>query len=180
MPLFRKKYREYVAAWQWDETSAMLERLGRRGLPWRAHTAPINNTDVCHDLRIDTRNVKNQYVQRGEYIVEHADRSFSVMSETDFLETYETACTIPPKPTPRDLAYQAIDSERAYQDNLARNDFKQQTPMEHLSIIQTIVDRARDWWYDQSGQLPIDYMRKIAGVAVRCMEQHGAPRREGY
>lgn len=79
--------------------------------------------------------------------------------------------------TTRQEVYAAVDSERAYQENLARNAIKQQTPMEHLAIIQRIVRDAEDFWYDKSGQLPMDFMRKIAGVAVRAMEQHGAPKR---
>ena len=75
----------------------------------------------------------------------------------------------------RNGVYDAIDSERTYQDNLARNDVKEQTPMEHLSIIRRICRDMEDAWYDKSGQPSMDYMRKIAGVAVRCMEQHGAP-----
>ncbi len=79
----------------------------------------------------------------------------------------------------RQEVYAAIDSERDYQENLSRNEFKQQTPMEHVSIIRTIVNRSDDHWYDVAGQLPMDFMRKIAGVAVRAMEQHGAPKRGG-
>lgn len=78
----------------------------------------------------------------------------------------------------RAAVYDAIDSERNYQDNLARNDVKQQRPMEHLAIIQRICRDMEDAWYDKPGQPRMDFMRKIAGVAVRCMEQHDAPRRE--
>lgn len=49
--------------------------------------------------------------------------------------------------------------------------------MEHLAIIRRICRDMEDHWYDKPGQPPMDYMRKIAGVAVRCMEQHGAPLR---
>ena len=73
--------------------------------------------------------------------------------------------------------YDAIDSEREYQGSLPRNDVKNQTPMEHLAIIERVVGDMKDAWYDNPGQPPMDYMRKIAAVAVRCMEQHGAPRR---
>lgn len=77
----------------------------------------------------------------------------------------------------REEVYVAIDSERDYQETLPRNDVKKQTPMEHLAIIRRICRDLEDAWYDTAGQPPLDYMRKIAGVAVRCMEQHGAPLR---
>jgi hypothetical protein len=77
--------------------------------------------------------------------------------------------------TERSEVYKAIDSERDYQDALARNDVKEQTPMEHLAIIQEICQRMQAHWYDVAGQPPMDFMRKIAATAVRCMEQHGAP-----
>lgn len=77
--------------------------------------------------------------------------------------------------TTRDDVYAAIDSERAYQEALPRNDVKDQTPMEHLTIIRRICRDMEDAWYDKAGQPSMDFMRKIAGVAVRCMEQHGAP-----
>lgn len=80
-------------------------------------------------------------------------------------------------PTNRTEVYAAIDSERQYQQQLARNDVKEQNPMEHLAIIRRICRDMEDHWYDKPGQPPMDYMRKIAGVAVRCMEQHGAPLR---
>lgn len=75
----------------------------------------------------------------------------------------------------RQEVYAAIDSERDYHTTLARNDVKFQQPMEQLAIIRRIVRDMEDHWYDKPGQPPMDFMRKIAGVAVRCMEQHGAP-----
>jgi hypothetical protein len=82
-----------------------------------------------------------------------------------------------PGRTPRSEVYAAIDGERDYQNGLARNEVKDQRPMEHLAIIRQIVRDAEAHWYYKSGQLPLDFMRKIAAVAVRCMEEHGAPRR---
>jgi hypothetical protein len=77
----------------------------------------------------------------------------------------------------REEAYKAVDSEREYQQTLTRHDVKFQQPMEHLAIIKRIVRDMEDHWYDKAGQPPMDFMRKIAAVAVRCMEQHGAPHR---
>lgn len=78
----------------------------------------------------------------------------------------------------REEVYKAIDTEREYQSNLSRNDVKHQTPMEMLAIIRRITRDMEDAWYEEPGQPSMDYMRKIAGVAVRCMEEWGAPPRE--
>ena len=73
----------------------------------------------------------------------------------------------------RTRVYQAIDTEREYQHNLARNIIKRQTPMEHLAIISKICRDMEEDWYNNPGQPPMSHMRKIAAVAVRCMEEHG-------
>lgn len=80
----------------------------------------------------------------------------------------------------RQEVYAAIDSERNYQDQLPRNDMKEQAQLEQLTIIKRIVRDIEDWFYEQPGLPPMDFMRKIAAVAVRSMEQHGAPKREGF
>ena len=46
--------------------------------------------------------------------------------------------------------------------------------MEHLAIIEVIAARMKQDFYYEAGQPAGDYMRKIAAVAVYCMEQHGA------
>jgi hypothetical protein len=77
----------------------------------------------------------------------------------------------------REAAYAAIDSERDYQDHLERNAIKVQRPMEQLALIRKIVRDAEDHWYAQPGQVPMDFARKIGGVATRMLEEHGAPLR---
>lgn len=77
----------------------------------------------------------------------------------------------------REAAYTAFDSERDYQDILERNEVKQQRPMEQLALISKIIRDAEDHWYSQPGQLPMDFARKIGGVATRMLEEHGAPLR---
>lgn len=78
----------------------------------------------------------------------------------------------------RQEVYAAIDSERAYQEFLSRNAVKFQQPMEQLAIIRRICRDMEDAWYENPGQPEMDFMRKIAATAVRCMEQHGAPVRD--
>jgi hypothetical protein len=76
--------------------------------------------------------------------------------------------------TNRSEVYHAIDTERDYQESLARHTVKDQSPMEHLAIIEVIAARMKQDFYYEAGQPAGDYMRKIAAVAVYCMEQHGA------
>jgi hypothetical protein len=74
--------------------------------------------------------------------------------------------------------YAAIDSERAYQETLARNDVTDQRPLEQLALIRQVLAEIDHDWYYNPGQVDMDKVRKIAGIAVRCMAQHGAPGRE--
>lgn len=80
----------------------------------------------------------------------------------------------------RHAAYKAIDSERDYQDALARNVVNREgdqtfSPMTNLAIIEEMCARMKSEFYDNPGHPPLDYMRKIAATAVRTMETFGAP-----
>jgi len=92
---------------------------------------------------------------------------------------------------PRSEVYAAIDSERDYQDRVwAENNPANPThptdprPLsigEDILLIEEYARRARAKW---TGELrpeigALDIIRKIAGIAVRCMETHGAPKRPG-
>lgn len=95
--------------------------------------------------------------------------------------------------TTRQEVYAALDSERSYQQNLRRKGIltdgavgKIHTPMEHLATLRTIIRQMEDAFYSYSGsavpegKTAMDFMRKIGATAVRAMEQHGAPLREGF
>lgn len=92
--------------------------------------------------------------------------------------------------TERSAVYTAIDSEREYQDEKWRENaglVEGQPPRElagELLMIEEYVARARKAWTDtpreQEAAVVTDIIRKIAGIAVRAMENHGAPGREGY
>jgi hypothetical protein len=73
--------------------------------------------------------------------------------------------------------YVAINSEREYQEQLSRNDVTDQRPLEQLALIEHVILEAKAKWYTEPGLFDMNYMRKIAAIAVRCMEQHGAPLR---
>lgn len=89
----------------------------------------------------------------------------------------------PPERTPRVEVYAAIDGERDYQNNLPSNRSEDPTRVrmvsEYLTMLDHYVRHAQDAWTTRAGiEVPLHDMRKIAGLAVRCMEEWGAPQRE--
>lgn len=82
---------------------------------------------------------------------------------------------------PRDYVYRAIDTERDYQDNLGsdRTDHSTKTVGDYLTMLRHYLDEATHAWTLNKGNGPaLHSIRKVAGIAVRCMEEHGAPKRE--
>lgn len=86
----------------------------------------------------------------------------------------------------REEVYHAIDTERAYQQaqrgNSKPHDEHRDRPLstgECLYCIEELLDQARKAWYRPDGRDDaLGIVRKIAGVAVQCMENHGAFARE--
>ena len=81
--------------------------------------------------------------------------------------------------------YAAIEGERAYQDFLWPQDGQPGFPNpltigEFVLLLEEYCARARlEWSYEKKPEMrTLGVVRKIAGIAVNCMEQHGAPRRE--
>lgn len=93
------------------------------------------------------------------------------------------ATTYPP--ASRADVYAAIDSERAYQNSLG-GDRREPREINHsvgdyLTMLRFYVTKADQAWTDNPGtDAAMNVIRKIAGIAVRAMEEHGAPRREGF
>ncbi len=89
----------------------------------------------------------------------------------------------------REEVYKLIDGEREYQDrrwsadHVVRREGNEPNPLnvgEFVLLIEGILAEAKATWIQES-KPNIDttiFVRKIAGVAVNCMEQHGAPARE--
>lgn len=82
--------------------------------------------------------------------------------------------------TPRADVYAAIDTERAYQDSLWPGHVEPSNPLtigEFLLLIEEYALKARnEWTREQKPEVQtLHQIRKIAGIAVNCMEQHGAP-----
>jgi hypothetical protein len=91
--------------------------------------------------------------------------------------------------TSRAKVYEAIDSEREYQDRFVIPElryYQTHTLGEFILMINQYAAQAQDKWthhedaFPPSDGFPISLheVRKIAALAVRCMEQHGAPLRE--
>ena len=79
--------------------------------------------------------------------------------------------------------YAVIDGERNYQENLpptrSVNPKRIREVSEYLTMLDHYVRHAQDAWTTQVGhEVPLDDMRKIAALAVRCMEDWGALPRE--
>lgn len=87
----------------------------------------------------------------------------------------------------RSEVYAAIDSERAYQNQLRRKGVETNLMKginRHWAMdLITITKICRDiegYGYHNAGIPPMDFFRKIAAVVVKTMEVHGAPKREGF
>lgn len=91
--------------------------------------------------------------------------------------------------TSRAEVFDAINSERAYQRSRAIQSGKpDEAPhsIEEFALYmedylrEAITQLARTW--TPTGQVPaaLDTIRKVTALGVACMEQHGAPRREGF
>ena len=87
-------------------------------------------------------------------------------------------------------AFDAINSERDYQDRLFSN-----IVYPHTGVRREATDRSLDefilyikQYADEAGALTthgdeedaLNFVRKVAALCVGCMEKHGAPRREGF
>lgn len=81
----------------------------------------------------------------------------------------------------RQEVYEAIDTERDYQDRLGANrtDGRQQTVGEYLTMMRHYMNKADEAWTNNPGDAAaLEVIRKIGGIAVRCMEDWGAPKRK--
>lgn len=81
----------------------------------------------------------------------------------------------------RTNAYLAIDGERAYQEDIHPHP-EPLTVGEELILLEEYIAKAREKWVKEGRPevATLNGIRKVAAIAVRCLEQHGAPRRDGY
>lgn len=88
-----------------------------------------------------------------------------------------------PGPMARSVVYNLIRSERLYQDSLGsdRTDGGGHAPAGYLVMFHTYLNRAMNGWTETPGCIvALDNIRKLAGIAVHCMEDHGAIPREPF
>lgn len=80
--------------------------------------------------------------------------------------------------TTRDRVYKAITTERIYHNTLP-NTYTLSIG-EEIALLLKYSNKALDAWSEDFVTPEIEALnmiRKIAGIAVRCMENHGAPLR---
>jgi hypothetical protein len=99
---------------------------------------------------------------------------------------------VPVRPANRDAVYAVIDGERDYQSagqgnaaahlNPVGRSNDPMTPGEYILCMENYLLAARQAWNvgTVGGHLCLTPIRKVAGLAVACMEAHGAPPREGH
>ncbi len=86
----------------------------------------------------------------------------------------------------RKEVYDAIDSERAYQDMRRARDHGQEThsPEEFLVYMQHYLGEAlktaATTWGPSAQLATMEIVRKVTALGVAAMEANGAPRREGF
>lgn len=84
----------------------------------------------------------------------------------------------------RQEVYQVVDGERDYQDELGmgpdgRTDGQPKSVGDYLTLLDVYLRKAQDAYAGRPGNVPsLHEVRKVAGIAVQCMEVHGAPERE--
>jgi hypothetical protein len=81
---------------------------------------------------------------------------------------------------PRSQVYQAIDSERQFQDIMSYSPLRpdmvpEMTMGEIIAAMEHNLAEARRAWYTDSKPYPqtTEYLRKVSGLAVKAMEQFG-------
>jgi len=83
--------------------------------------------------------------------------------------------------TTRQDAYTVIDGERTYQDTqvdpskYGLNDSA--TFAYYLTVLDTYLRKAQDSYTFDGVEQSLHQIRKLAAIAVHCMEDHGAPPR---
>lgn len=77
-------------------------------------------------------------------------------------------------------AFSAINSERAYQEEQERKHGWQEKKKvgEWIVLLNHYVTELNRVWSTSAGdEESLHFIRKIAGIAVHCMEENGAPMR---
>lgn len=79
-------------------------------------------------------------------------------------------------PLSQKRVFQIIDTERQYQDQLGRDrtDSHQRSVSGYTIMFQHYLHKAHEQWTTHPGsEYAVDVIRKLAGIAVHAMEEHG-------
>lgn len=80
----------------------------------------------------------------------------------------------------RKLVYNVIDEEREYQDSLplTRTDGSSKTVGDYVVMMQYYQNQlVEEWTMNPGDKAALNVIRKIAAIAVHCMEDHGVEKR---
>jgi len=83
----------------------------------------------------------------------------------------------------RKQVYERIDGERDYQDKHCAEenfDVDKRAISSHILTLELYLDKCKQVWGRTSNAKPdptMDVMRKVAAIAVRCLEEWGCPER---
>ena len=82
----------------------------------------------------------------------------------------------------RENVYQVLDGERTYQQNMISPNtchLDKPTVEAELIMMEHYLLEARNKWVTTKGNEEcLNSLRKVAGIAVRCFENHGCPMRK--
>lgn len=78
------------------------------------------------------------------------------------------------------LTYDAINSERDYQDDKFEGSAIDRGLDEFILYIKQYADEAGALTTHGDEDEALNFVRKVGALCVGCMERHGAPRREGF
>jgi hypothetical protein len=110
-------------------------------------------------------------------------RNHHGVQQSQLYLTEESVAEFLDRPHKRRLAYLAIDSERDYQDKVwgTQDESNPLTIGEFVLLLEDYVHEARVVWAGEPKPetQTLEFIRKVAGIAVNCMEQHGQPHRDG-
>jgi hypothetical protein len=82
----------------------------------------------------------------------------------------------------RTEVYRRVDGERDYQDSFITGkkfEDKIHSVEAEILMMSSYIRKAEDAWTNNKGEeAALDVVRKIAGLAIRCLEHHGCPERQ--
>jgi len=141
----------------------------------------VKKLESTHGVKVTVQNDNNTVVgiHNGKTVAQWFGPSGFIL--TDYIDLANKP-VIAPDRVKRDEVYAAIDTERAYQDDKWGEavDPRPLSIGEDILLIEEYVLKARQAWSTEHRPEvgALEQIRKIAGIAVRCMENHGAPKRK--